>query len=133
MTIIEALKNMDVIAKHLVTAPPEITAIVYWAVGEVDRQLDAKRNPTMAAMCEAVDAKTMQAIVAENRGSGVAAPSSLAATPRQQEPKRGTGFSEPAPLRSPPGVALLDRMMDVEDARDRADRVINDAMRKQPK
>ena len=54
----------------------------------------------------------------------------MAATPnaRAPEPVRGTGWSEPAPLAPPPGVALCDAMMDAADARDRAARIVDAAM-----
>jgi hypothetical protein len=34
---------------------------------------------------------------------------------------RGTGWSEPRPLSPPPGVPIMDRLMDMQDAIDRAD------------
>jgi hypothetical protein len=73
-------------------------------------------------MVGAVDTKTLQAIVADNRGSGVSEPASLATTPGQvrQEMPKGTGWIDPIPLRSPPGVDILDRLMDVQDAKDKA-------------
>jgi hypothetical protein len=38
----------------------------------------------------------------------------------QQRPK-GTGWADPTPLRPPPGVDLCDRMLDAQDAKDRAE------------
>jgi hypothetical protein len=35
--------------------------------------------------------------------------------------QRGTGWQEPNPLGAPPGVALADRLMDMQDAIDKAD------------
>jgi hypothetical protein len=40
--------------------------------------------------------------------------------PPSAEPKKGTGWRELEPLKPPPGIELLDRMMDVEDAKDKA-------------
>ena len=39
----------------------------------------------------------------------------------QPQAQRGSGWVEPRPLESPPGVALADRLVDAQDARDRAE------------
>jgi hypothetical protein len=41
----------------------------------------------------------------------------------QQPTSRGTGWADFTPISSPPGVALCDRMLDAQDARDRAELV----------
>jgi hypothetical protein len=129
MTPIEALHDLELIVKHLHTAPSEIRTLVVWAVAEIDRQRLAYRNPTQAAMMEAVPDQFMRSIVADQR-RGVSAPASMASTPgaRPEPPRPGTGWSAPAPLAPPPGVALCDRLMDAADAHDRADRIVNAAI-----
>jgi hypothetical protein len=42
---------------------------------------------------------------------------------------RGTGWREATPLRPPPGVAAADRLMDAQDARDRAELIMQEARR----
>jgi hypothetical protein len=42
---------------------------------------------------------------------------------------RGTGWSEPRPLQNPSGVNYIDRLMDAQDAKDRHERVVQDAQR----
>jgi hypothetical protein len=39
----------------------------------------------------------------------------------------GTGWVAPTPLRPPPGVAQADRLMDAQDAKDRAELIERDA------
>jgi hypothetical protein len=125
MTLAEAISDMERLCASWAASPPEIKCLVLFALVEIDRQRAAARNPGMMAVVEAVDTKTMQAIVAENRGSGIPAPSSLATSPGAWQPElpRGTGWIDPLPLRSPPGVDILDRMMDVQDARDKLERI----------
>ena len=95
MTPLEAVQNMDVVSKHLLSCPPEIKVLVVFAVAEIDRQLAAHRNPTLAAMRDAVPDNLMRSIVADQR-RGVASPSSLASKPDAPVPesKRGTGWVE---------------------------------------
>jgi hypothetical protein len=40
---------------------------------------------------------------------------------------RGTGWVEPRPMGPPPGVAAADRLMDAQDARDRAELIVQEA------
>jgi hypothetical protein len=82
----------------------------------------------MREMVRAVPDRLVREVVTDNLRKQPSSP-----TPSAAEKPKGSGWVEPSPLAPPPGVALLDKMMHVEDARDRADRVINDAMRKQPK
>jgi hypothetical protein len=124
MNVLEALRDMELVSKHLMRCPPEIRTLVVFAVAEVDRQLAVRRNPTLSAMCEATPDSLMRDIVADSR-RGVAQPSSMAATPgdRASEPRKGTGWRDLDPLKAPPGVDIMDRMMDAADARDRVERM----------
>jgi hypothetical protein len=65
-------------------------------------------------MARAVPDGLVREVVAEQRRS-VSLPS---VGPEQG--RRGTGWVEPKPLASPPGIAHCDRMVDVQDAVDRA-------------
>jgi hypothetical protein len=74
----------------------------------------------VAAMVAAVPDNIMRDIVGDARRS-VEPRSMIAEAQRTEEPKpKGTGFIDPVPLRPPPGVKLLDEMMDVEAAKDAA-------------
>jgi hypothetical protein len=73
-----------------------------------------QHEPWKLAMIEAVPDNLMRQIVKDNRRAA-----QVAATP---QPERGSGWIEQAPLRSPPGVGLIDQMMAVEDKRWRAER-----------
>ena len=51
-----------------------------------------------------------------------ASSSTVRGTPTaQSQPQRGTGWRDEIPLSSPPGVELADRLMDHQDAKDRAE------------
>jgi hypothetical protein len=82
----------------------------------------------VAQMVDAVDPATLRAVSADaRRPSPVASrgPDSRAShTPSQN------GWSEARPLTTPPGVALLDRLMDHEDAKDKADAIRRAANRR---
>jgi hypothetical protein len=45
-----------------------------------------------------------------------------------QEPVRGTGWVDSVPLGPPPGVKILDQIMDHMDAKDRAERIVDAAI-----
>jgi hypothetical protein len=95
MTIEEALHSPDLL-QGLMAAPPSVKRLAFWAIWEIDKQRAAKRNPTLAAMREAVPDNLMRDIVADGR-RGVASPSSMTATPGAPpppEPQRGTGWLE---------------------------------------
>jgi hypothetical protein len=64
---------------------------------------------------EAVGTNVLDDIVADSWRSYTA--------PAKPEPVRGTGWVDPAPLKPPDGIAIIDRMMDVQDQRDRLDRI----------
>jgi hypothetical protein len=125
MTPLEALSDMERLRSSWAASPPEIQCLVVFAVAEIDRQLAARRNPGLAAMTEAVPDKLMREIVSDSR-RGVAAPSSLASKPDAPPPEprpRGTGWRDLEPLTPPPGVAIMDAMMDVQDVKDRAEAI----------
>jgi hypothetical protein len=73
-----------------------------------------RHEPWKLAMIEAVPSEVVRDIVRDNRRAAQVA----TATP---QPERGTGWVEPAPLRLPPGVELMDRMMDVQDRLDQVE------------
>jgi hypothetical protein len=80
-------------------------------------------NPVQRAMLEATPDRLMADIVNDQR-RGVTPPSSMAAAPNARaEPRKGTGWVDSAPLKPPPGVDILDRMMDAQDAKDRSELV----------
>jgi hypothetical protein len=67
----------------------------------------------------------MRGVLHDNR-----APNSPSTIPRSEQPSNarggnvagsGTGWQAPTPLSNPPGVAQADRLMDAQDARDRAE------------
>jgi hypothetical protein len=95
MTPIEALQDMERLVKQVIASPPEIRTLVWWAVAEIDRQIAAKRNPTLHAMMEAVPPALMRDIVNDQR-RGVAAPASMASTPDAppSPERRGTGWQQ---------------------------------------
>jgi len=73
----------------------------------------------VAAMVAAVPDRLMRDIVGDARRS--VQPRSMIAEPqRTEEPKpKGSGFIDPVPIKPPPGIKLLDEMMDVQDELDR--------------
>ena len=94
MKPLEAVHDMERLCSQWIASPPEIKCLVLFALAEIDRQRAASRNPTLAAMMNAVPNKLMAEIVNDSRR--VSAPSSLASTPDAppQEPRRGTGWRE---------------------------------------
>jgi len=94
MTVIEALSDMERLATQVLAAPPELRALCWWAVAEIDRQKFARANPTLAAMREAVPDSLMAGIVADSR-RGVSDPRSIASAPGAPPPPerpKGTGW-----------------------------------------
>jgi hypothetical protein len=81
-------------------------------------ELAGMQSSVVMEMARAVPDSLMRDIV-KDFWKGVARPSSMAA---QQPVQKGTGWVTPAPLRSPPGVELIDRMMATDDKRWRAER-----------
>jgi hypothetical protein len=75
----------------------------------------------LRAMVEAVPDRMLREIVRDYRAP--TGPTTM--VPRQgggpaNVPGSGTGWAEPTPLGPPPGVAQADRLMDAQDAKDRA-------------
>jgi len=73
---------------------------------------------------KAVDDALVRSIVDDFR-RGPAQPSSLGTTPDKPkvEPKAGSGWEDAAPLQQPPGIKIIDAMMDQQDKIDRAERI----------
>jgi hypothetical protein len=114
MTVEEALIAPDLL-QGLMAAPPSVRRLVFWAVFEFDKQRAAKRNPTLAAMREAVPDSLMAEIVADSRRGNVPAPSSMASTPGAPpppEPQRGTGWVQPHIPDRTNDFALMDRLVE---------------------
>jgi hypothetical protein len=79
-------------------------------------EIAGMQSSVVVEMARAVPDSLIRQIVSDNRRAAQLAP---AAAP---VPERGTGWVDQAPLRSPPGVELIDRMMAVDDRRWRAER-----------
>jgi hypothetical protein len=79
----------------------------------------------MKAMVDGVPESVMYAIRGDARRPNPvqASSSTVTSTPaaQQSQPQRKGGWIEPRPLESPPGVELADRLMDHQDAKDRAE------------
>src|SRR5262245_19130318 len=73
-------------------------------------------------MANSVDDALVRDLVSDFR-LGPSPPSSMAAKPATSEPKKGTGWQAAAPLEQPPGIDLMDAMMDQQDKIDKAERV----------
>jgi hypothetical protein len=81
-------------------------------------------------MVEAVGDGMVRDIVNGNRAPTQLAPlASPPVGPRVADEDR-SGWREPAPLSNPPGVAIADRLMDAQDARDRAELIAQEARRR---
>lgn len=76
---------------------------------------------TQLRMLKAVPDDLIRQIVADNR-RGVAERSSPVAPAKEAPVQRGSGWAEPTPLSPPPGVALIDRIAEAFDRRERAER-----------
>jgi hypothetical protein len=72
------------------------------------------------AMTDVVDDKLAREIVSDLR-SGVGEPGGFLGPEKPRAKERGSGWQAPSPLESPPGVAICDQMMDVQDALDKRD------------
>src|SRR5215831_13557820 len=70
------------------------------------------------AMTDVVDDRLMADIVNDNR-HGVPVPSGLAGPSTASGVVKATGWQNPVPLESPPGIQYIDQMIDVQDALDR--------------
>jgi hypothetical protein len=86
----------------------------------------------LAAMLAAEPRGFMQGVLRDNRGAPTGPTGMI---PRSQQPAgggpaasgSGTGWGHSTPLGPPPGVAQADRLMDAQDARDRAELVDREA------
>jgi hypothetical protein len=113
MTPLEAVQqHMDAVREHIQTCPEEVRALIIFAVAEIDRQLATHRNPTLAAMREAVPTSLVRDLVNDQR-RGVASPSSLAAKPDAPMPeqKKGSGWVETSFPDRTNQFELIDRMV----------------------
>jgi hypothetical protein len=74
------------------------------------------------AMSAAVPTALIQEIVEDSR-RGLSPSSMLGSQNEPVEDWRRTGFTEPSPLKPPPGVEWCDRLVDAQDELDRRDRI----------
>ena len=79
-------------------------------------------------MVEAVPDKLMAEIVNDFR-HGVPSPKSMATTPGAPQEEPWKHAASDVPLRPPPGVDICDRIMDAQDARDKAALIIDAAIK----
>jgi hypothetical protein len=77
-------------------------------------------QPWQLEMSRAVGTDLMRDIVRDHRG-GAQRPVSVLQSGPEPVVERGSGWVEPRPLESPAGVAICDRLVDVQDALDRAE------------
>jgi hypothetical protein len=82
----------------------------------------------MAEMVRAVGNETIRGIV-KSGGVGVLQSTATTPSPTRVSAQYTSGWRDPGPLGPPPGVAIADRLMDVQDARDRAQLIANEARR----
>jgi hypothetical protein len=71
----------------------------------------------------------MRQVISDQRGGSIAQLPTTTIPQRPTSPpvSKGTGWRDDVPIDRPPGIATIDRMMDAQDAKDRAERV-RDAM-----
>ena len=87
-------------------------------------QAEAKRRGltvTELLMLNATPDAVVRDIVDDAR-RGLSQSQSMIASRPEAEPTRRSNKGEPKPLQQPPGIALVDRLCKVQDARDRAER-----------
>jgi hypothetical protein len=89
----------------------------------------------LAAMVAAVPDSVMRDVIRDNRGAPTG-PTTMAPSSSSQGggptnvPGSGTGWAHEAPLSNPPGTNYADRLMDAQDAKDRHERIVQDAQMK---
>jgi hypothetical protein len=91
---------------------------------QAELEAEARRRglePWQLAAMRAVPVDLVRDLVADSR-RGPSQPSSMVTKPEAPAAPKGNGWAEPTPLGPPPGVALIDRMVDVQDGIDRAAR-----------
>ena len=74
------------------------------------------------AMTDVIDDKLAREIVSDLR-SGVGEPGGFVGPEKPRAKEKGSGWRNPTPLEPPPGVAICDQLMDVQDKIDRAERI----------
>ena len=99
--------------------PPDYTAGMSMPRSAMQAMIDAVPESVMAGI--RADARKPNPVT-EASSSPISTSSSAAQS--QPQPQRGTGWVEPRPLESPPGVALADRLMDRQDEIDKAELAI---------
>lgn len=77
---------------------------------------------TQLRMQMAAPTDVIQAIVRDNRHMSHSTSLLPPKTAPQGEAAKGSGWATPQPLASPPGIALVDKLCDAQDAIDRRDR-----------
>jgi len=82
----------------------------------------------MAEMVRAVGSETIRGIV-KSGGVGVLQSTATTPSPTPVSALNTSGWRDPGPLSNPPGVAIADRLMDAQDARDRAQLIADEARR----
>jgi hypothetical protein len=78
------------------------------------------RMPASAVQAMVEVVPDMRAIVEEQR-HGRSEPGGFLGPEKTVAKEKGSGWQAPSPLESPPGVAICDQMMDVQDALDKRD------------
>jgi hypothetical protein len=94
---------------------------------EIVRREAARRgiSETMYRMLKVGPTDVVQDIVRDHVGrADVTRPSSMASTPERSAPKRGTGWYDPKPLTTPPGVEHIDRMVEAATAKERMQSIL---------
>jgi hypothetical protein len=82
----------------------------------------------MREMANAIGDGTIKEIV-KSGALGVLQTVGGGPTPTRVSAQNTSGWRDPGPLGPPPGIAIADRLMDVQDARDRAQLIANEARR----
>jgi hypothetical protein len=83
----------------------------------------------MAEFVKAIPTEMVRGIV-KSGGVGVLQSAGGTPTPTRVSAQNTSGWRDPGPLGPPPGLAIADRLMDVQDAKDRAERIIQHARMK---
>ena len=99
-----------------------------------ERRMSQAMPPSVVRDFAVLDDATVKGIALRDARAPTG-PSSQGAIPSSQQVSnvrgagggRGSGWSEPSPLSNPPGVNWADRLMDAQDARDRAELVEREA------
>jgi hypothetical protein len=110
-------------------APPKFEAV---ARGPTTTDIAMSRismSPqVMAEMARAVGSETIRGIV-KSGGVGVLQSAGGGPTATRVSAQNTSGWRDPGPLGPPPGIAIADRLMDHQDAKDRAALIAEEARR----